>query len=225
MTPDYLVSYSDFMNKTALTDRQKQLLEVIYKYIKNTGYPPSFEEMKDILGVASNQSVIDLLIKLELQKLIKRNESQARGIVILPLGYEILREPPLIPFLGISHAGSPIAAIEIQGDWQPLSQQVARLNDDVFLLKVSGDSMINAGIDDEDVVLVRNQKEFVSNDIVLADVDGDTMIKRFISEDKPPYLYLKPENPNYDIVYFTELVTLKGKVISVLKNGQWRPVF
>ncbi|OGD89858.1 repressor LexA, partial [Candidatus Curtissbacteria bacterium RIFCSPHIGHO2_02_39_8] len=186
------------MGKSALTERQKQLLEVIYKYIKGTGYPPSFEEMKNSLGVVSNQSVIDLLMKLEGQKLIKRNEFQARGIVILPLGYEILGEPPLIPFLGISHAGSPITAVEIQGEWQQLSPQVAKLEDDVFILRVSGDSMINAGIDDGDKVLVRSQKEFSSGDIVMADVDGESTIKRFVSDDSPPYVYLKPENPKYD---------------------------
>lgn len=213
------------MGKSALTERQKQLLEVIYKYIKDTGYPPSFGEMKDILGVASNQSVIDLLTKLEDQKLIRRNESQARGIVILPLGYEILGEPPLIPFLGVSHAGSSITAFEIQGEWQQLSPQVAKLEDDVFILRVSGDSMINAGIGDGDKVLVRTQKEFSSGDIVLAEVDKESTIKRFVSEDKPPYLYLKPENLNHDIIYFTESVVLKGKVISINKRGQWMPVF
>jgi len=197
---------------------------VIYKYIKGTGYPPSFEEMKNSLGVVSNQSVIDLLMKLEGQKLIKRNEFQARGIVILPLGYEILGEPPLIPFLGISHAGSPITAVEIQGEWQQLSPQVAKLEDDVFILRVSGDSMINAGIDDGDKVLVRSQKEFSSGDIVMADVDGESTIKRFVSDDSPPYVYLKPENPKYDMVCFTEVVKLKGKVISINKRGQWMPV-
>ncbi|KKQ96817.1 MAG: repressor LexA [Candidatus Levybacteria bacterium RIFCSPLOWO2_12_FULL_39_17] len=212
------------MRKSALTERQKQLLEVIYKYIKGTGYPPSFEEMKNSLGVVSNQSVIDLLMKLEGQKLIKRNEFQARGIVILPLGYEILGEPPLIPFLGISHAGSPITAVEIQGEWQQLSPQVAKLEDDVFILRVSGDSMINAGIDDGDKVLVRSQKEFSSGDIVMADVDGESTIKRFVSDDSPPYVYLKPENPKYDMVCFTEVVKLKGKVISINKRGQWMPV-
>src|SRR3989344_855140 len=212
------------MRKSALTERQKQLLEVIYKYIKGTGYPPSFEEMKNSLGVVSNQSVIDLLMKLEGQKLIKRNEFQARGIVILPLGYEILGEPPLIPFLGISHAGSPITAVEIQGEWQQLSPQVAKLEDDVFILRVSGDSMINAGIDDGDKVLVRSQKEFSSGHIVMADVDGESTIKRFVSDDRPPYVYLKPENPKYDMVCFTEVVKLKGKVISINKRGQWMPV-
>lgn len=209
---------------SSITERQKELLENLYRYIISTGYPPTFEELREQLNVSSNQSVIDLLTKLEKKKLIRRSESQARSITILPLGYEILGKPPLIPFLGVSHAGLPIATVEIQGEWQQLSPQVAKLEDDVFILRVSGDSMINAGINDEDRVLVRTQKEFSSGDIVLADVDGESTIKRFVSEDKPPYLYLKPENQKYDIVYFTESVILKGKVISINKRGQWMPI-
>lgn len=207
--------------KQQVTQRQQELLSIIYRYIESTGYPPTFEEMREQLGVASNQSVLDLLKKLEEQKVIKRNESMARSIAILPLGYELLEKPPLAPFLGVSHAGSPTTAIEIQGQWQTLSEQVAKLKDEVSLIRVSGDSMINAGIDDGDIVLVKNQKEFVSGDIVLADVEGESTIKRFISEDKPPYLYLKPENSQHQIIYFTERVTLKSKIISVLKKGQW----
>lgn len=204
-----------------ITKRQKEMLSILYDYIKDAGYPPTFEEMRERLQVSSNQSVIDLLLKLEQKKLIKRNESAARGIAILPYGYEVLGKESFAPFLGVSHAGSPISAIEIEGEWQQLPGEVARLAQEVFLLRVSGDSMINAGIQDGDIVLVKNQNEFVSNDIVLADVDGESTIKRFISEDKPPYLYLKPENPSYQIIYFTERVTLKGKVISILKKGQW----
>lgn len=212
------------MRQTAPTERQRQLLEIIYKYIKDTGYPPSFEEMRDSLNVVSNQSVIDLLTKLEGQKLIKRNESQARSIAILPLGYSILGKSHLVPFLGVSHAGAPIAAIEISGEWQTLSRNVARLNEEVFLIKVSGDSMINASIENGDIVLVKNQKEFVSGDIVLADVDGESTIKRFVSDDNPPYVYLKPENPNYPVIPFTERVRLSGKVVSVLKKGAWKQI-
>src|SRR3989344_1385447 len=212
------------MSKSVLTERQKQLLKVIYRHIKGTGYPPSFEEMKDSLGVVSNQSVIDLLIKLEGQKLIKRNESQARGIVILPLGYEILGQPSLVAFLGITSAGVPIEPIEITGEWQSVSQDISLLSEEVFLLKISGDSMINAGIGNGDVVLVQSKKEFVTNEIVLAQIDDEKTVKRFISDDNPPYVYLKPENPNYPLIPFTDSMRLVGKVISVLKNGQWRNV-
>lgn len=200
------------------------MLENLYKYIISTGYPPTFGELREQLNVSSNQSVIDLLTKLENKKLIRRSESQARSITILPLGYEVLGKLPIVPFLGVTSAGVPLPTIEISGEWQTLSSQVAMLQDNVFILQISGNSMINAGIDDGDKVLVKSQKEFVSGDIVLAKVGDESMVKRFISEDKPPYLYLKPENPNYEIIYFTEDVVLEGKVISVLKNGQWRIV-
>ncbi len=212
------------MNKTALTKRQKELLQILYNHIKQEGYPPSFEEMKDKLNVSSNQSVIDLLLKLEHQKLIKRNESQARGIAILPLGYEVLEQPPLVVFLGITSAGTPIEPIEITGEWQDVSKDAALLREEVFLLKISGDSMINAGIDNGDVVLVQSKKEFVTNEVVLAQIDDEKTVKRFISDDNPPYVYLKPENPNYPLIPFTDSMRLVGKVISVLKSGQWRHV-
>ncbi len=200
------------------------MLSIIYDYIKNSGYPPTFEEMKDMLGVSSNQSVIDLLNKLGEKRAIQRSESIARSIAILPLGYEILGRPPLVPFLGLSHTGSPMEAIQIEGEWQPISKDVSRLANEVFLIKISGDSMINAGIDDGDAVLVETQKEFASGDIVLAEISGEVTVKRFISDDTPPYVYLKPENPKYEIIPFTEETRLQGKVISVLKNGQWKMV-
>lgn len=207
-----------------ITKRQKELLHIIYNYIKHTGYPPTFEEMKEKLGVVSNQSILDLLEKLKKQKLIRRSEAMARGISILPLGYKTLNKSPLVPFLGTTSASAPAEAIEISGEWEVLPGEVAKLKDDVFLLKVSGDSMINVGIDDGDVVLVQSQKEFISGDVVLAQIDGESTVKRFISEDKPPYVYLKPENPKYDLILATEDMQLRGKVISILKNGFWKPV-
>lgn len=207
-----------------ITQRQKQMLSTIYGYIKDTGYPPTFEEMKERLNVSSNQSVLDLLNKLETKKAIKRGADQARGIAILPLGYEMLGKPALVPFLGISHAGSPISAIEISGEWQELPGGIAKLQSEVFIVRVSGNSMINAGIDQGDSLLVESKKEFVSGDIVLADIEGETTIKRFISDDSPPYVYLKPENPNYPLIPFTDKMRLIGKVMSVLKSGSWKGV-
>lgn len=213
------------MNKSgSITKRQKDLLSIIYTYILSEGYPPTFEEMRERLDVISNQSVIDLLAKLEKQQIIKRNESIARSIAILPFGYEILGKPPIAPFLGVSSAGLPINAVEISGEWQTLSPGVAKLKDEIFLLKISGDSMINAGIDDGDIVLVKREKEFISGAIVLARIGDEVTIKRFISDDKPPYIYLKPENPKYTIIPATHEMKLEGKIISVLKNGYWKPI-
>lgn len=207
-----------------ITKRQKELLSIIYRYIKDTGYPPTFEEMKERLGVSSNQSIVDLLEQLEKKSIIKHNEGIARSIAILPLGYEILDQPSLVAFLGVTSAGAPIETIEISGEWQSVSSEVAQLKDKVFLLKISGDSMINAGIENGDVVLVKSEKEFVSGDVVLAEVGDESIVKCFISDDKPPYIYLKPENPKYPILPFTDEMRLSGKVISVLKNGYWKSI-
>lgn len=206
-----------------VTPRQKQLLEVIYGFVRETGYPPSFEEMRESLGVVSNQSIIDLLNKLKKGNFIKKVEG-ARSIAIMPLGYEVIGRPALAPILGTTIAGTPAEAIEITGEWQQISQDIAKLSEEMFMLKVSGDSMINAGIGDGDAVLVQTKKEFVSGEIVYAQIGDDSTIKRFMSDDKPPYVYLKPENPNYQLIPFTHEMELKGKVVSVFKNGYWKAI-
>lgn len=179
--------------------------------------------MRSALGVSSNQSVVDLLEKLHRGGFVKKGGG-ARSIAILRLGYEALGRPPLAPVLGITTAGAPAEAIEIAGEWQALPGNVARLASTVFILHVRGDSMINAGIADGDLVLVQEKTEFVSGEIVLADVEGEYTIKRFVSEDKPPYTYLKPENPEYPLILFKDNTELKGKVLSCLKNNQWQAV-
>lgn len=210
------------MKEMKVTPRQKELLSIIYHYIKNSGYPPTFEEMRQALKVSSNQSIIDLLNKLEEKGIIKRSESSARGIVILPMGYKLLSKPSLAPFFGVTTAGFPAEPIEISGDWRQISSDASILENNIFLLKITGDSMTNAGIDDGDLVLVKEAKEFSSGDIVLADIDGESTIKRFISDDKPPYIYLKPENPKYKVIPAEDNMKMKGKVISVFKKGNWK---
>lgn len=205
--------------KNILTKRQKELLFIIYNYIKDTGYPPSFEEMRRELAVSSNQSIKDLLNKLVNINVLKKEEGLARGLNILPLGYRLLGVKTLIPFAGTTTAGLPAEMVEIKGEWQEMGQ-VAQLKDPVFILKVFGDSMINAGIDDGDMVLVKSDKEFVSGDIVLAKIGDSSTIKRFMSDDKPPYVYLKPENSGYKNIPFTDDTTLLGKVVQVIKNSK-----
>lgn len=200
---------------------------MIYQYIKDTGYPPTFEEMREKIGVSSNQSVMDLLKQLRDKSFIKRAEGEARSITILPLGYKILGKPPLVAFLGATSAGAPLEAVAIAGEWQTLPSfmdKLETLKGEVSILKISGDSMINAGIEDGDLVLVKSAKEFVSTDIVLAQIGGESTIKRFMSDDKPPYVYLKPENPKYENILFRDGMELKGKVISILKNGYWKSI-
>ena len=201
-----------------LTKRQRQVLRAIYSSLKDSGYPPTLADLRDELNVSSNQAVLDFLKILEGKGFIKKEEGTARSIVILPAGYALLSKPPLAPFLGVTTAGFPAEPFETDSKWDTVSPELSKYAGEVFLLRINGDSMINAGINNGDYVLVKKDKEYISGDIVLADVDGESTVKRFISEDKPPFVYLKPENPNYSNIVFTEAVRLKGKIISVIRK-------
>lgn len=203
-----------------VTEKQKQILLAIYNSIKNEGYPPSFEELKLAIGVSSNQTIIDHLSALEKKGLIKKEDRSARSLRITKLGFISIKKPELIPSLGISFAGTLTQSEAIAGEWKEISSDVSQLDDEVFIIKISGDSMLNAGINDGDHLLVKKEKEFKSGDIVLARNGSDTTVKRFISQDAAPYLFLKPENPKYKIIYFTDEITLLGTVIGKFISGQ-----
>jgi repressor LexA len=203
--------------KTKITPRQKQLLEIIYQHIKETGYPPSFEEMRESLGVSSNQSIFDLLKKLEAGGLINKKEEAARSLKILPLGYKILGKNRLAPIAGASSAGPYIESFaDINFQWVEIPSEIPseklKQSEDVFVVQVSGDSMINVGINDGDTLLVKKSKEFKSGDIVLARSDEGATVKRFIAEGGKRYL--KPENPAYkNMPIIPGEIHFDGKVI------------
>ena len=191
-----------------ITKRQKELLEIIYKYIKDTGYPPAFEEMRENLNVSSNQSVIDLLSALEKKMIIKREEGMARSIKIFKKGFRILGMNPLVPFAGTTAAGSLVEAIEEMGSWKELSQEISELSDDLMIVKVNGDSMIDTGINDGDLVLIRRTNDFKIGDIVLVRNQEGTTLKRMVFEKGKHFL--KPENPKYKKIEVTEDTEIIG---------------
>src|SRR3989304_2919096 len=110
--------------KKTITERQKQLLEVIYDFSASTGYPPTFEEMRENLGVSSNQSIVDLLEKLRIGGYIKK-DSGARSLAILHLGHSVIGRPALAQILGPTTTGFPAESIEITGAWRPVSADVS----------------------------------------------------------------------------------------------------
>ena len=203
--------------KSLVTKRQKELLQIIYDFIKNTGFPPTFEEMREKLKVSSNQSIIDLLEKLEKGGAIKRNEGSARSININPLGFKILGKQ-IFPVVGISSAGPFIESFQdIDFKWMEvptgiMPEEKIKKTDEVFIIQIQGDSMINAGINDGDKLLVQKSKSFKNGDIVVARNSDGTTVKRFMVEKNN--IYLKPENPNYDIIkIIPEEIVFEGKVI------------
>ena len=216
MHTDQIVGYNVYV-KSSISKRQKEFLQIIYDFIKNTGFPPTFEEMREKLGVSSNQSVIDLLEKLEQGGAIKRNEGSARSININPIGFKLLGKQ-IFPVVGVSAAGSFIESFsEVDFKWMEVPSSIIpneriKQSDEVFIIKVSGDSMINAGISNEDMLLVRKAKEFKSGDIVVARNNDGTTVKRFIVEGGKRYL--KPENPAYkNITIIPDEIFFEGKVI------------
>lgn len=201
-----------------LTSKQKRVLEFIYEFLENSGFPPSISDLKDKLGVSSNQSVLNFLETLEKKEYIKREEGQARGIKILPLGYKEIGKDPLIKMAGISAGGSYIESFSNAFTFLPIAEKVLenekinKSKDEVFVIQVAGDSMVNAGIDDGDSLLIKESKEYKSGDIVIARTDAGTTVKRFIADGGKRYL--QPENPAYEkMIIIPGEVQFQGKVI------------
>jgi repressor LexA len=202
-----------------ITEKQKNALSAIYESIRSSGFPPTFADLREKLNVVSNQAVLNFLESLEKKGFIKREDGQARSIKILPLGYKEIEKEPLIKIAGMSAAGSCTESFaDAFTAWMPLSDQIfqnekiSKAQDDVFVIQVHGDSMINAGIDDSDMLLIKKTKEYKSGDIVVARSDDGTTVKRFIADGGKRYL--KPENPNYEnIPIIPGEINFEGKVI------------
>ena len=201
-----------------LTPKQRKVLDMIYESVNSAGYPPSLADLRDGLGVSSNQSVLNFLDALENKGFISRQKGEARGIKILNLGFKIIGKGHLVQAAGESSAGPFIESYSDSFRWITLpgavlqNEEIKQAQDEVFVIKVHGDSMINAGIDDGDSLLVKKTREFKSRDIVVARNDDGTTVKRFIAE-PDGRAYLKPENPAYKIIPIYENTIFEGKVI------------
>lgn len=196
------------------TKRQRQVLTIIYRSIKSFGFPPTLADLREELGVKSNQAVIDILHSLEKKKAIKREEGTARGIKILNTGFKTLSVKPIIPRLGITSAGPYRTAFE-NLDWQESKE--LKTAENVFIVEISGDSMIGAGLKNGDKVLIQQSKEFKNGDVVLARDNDGTTVKTLVNKDGK--IYLRPENPKYPKIPIYPETRLLGKVIG--KIGEY----
>jgi repressor LexA len=199
-----------------LTKRQKQLLDFIIKQIREYNLPPSLSEMADHLEVKSKNAVAKLLKSLEEGGYIETS-GKARGITVLNSLRESLEKGFIkVPLLGHIQAGSPHYAEEFVEDWVNLPQTLVKGRRDVFLLRVRGDSMINAGIYEGDLVIVKPTREAKNNDIVVALLHDEATVKRFVQIKNRAYL--KAENPDYPNIYPKEEWMIQGKVVGVIRN-------
>jgi len=199
-----------------ITDRQRELLKFIVKQIREHDLPPSVSEMAAYLKVKSKNAVAKLLAALEDNGFIETS-GKARGIRVLDsLGESLDQGLVRLPILGNIQAGSPHLAEEHVEDWINLPQTLVKSRRDVFLLRVRGDSMINAGIYEGDLVIVRPTKDVKNNDIVVALLHDEATVKRFVQIKNRAYL--KAENPEYKNIYPKEEWMVQGKVVGVIRS-------
>ena len=197
-----------------LTERQTKILDYIRYVTKVRNYPPSVREIGEAVGLSSSSTVHNHLNQLERRGLIKRDPSKSRTVQLVA-DQEIdqqRRNAVSVPIIGNVAAGAPILAEQNIEDYVLLSPEIAK--DGYFLLRVRGDSMINAGIFDGDMVLVRPQHEAPNGSIVVALVDGDATVKRF--ERSNGHVKLIAENPAYEPIVTTN-VSLVGVVRGVIR--------
>jgi repressor LexA len=199
-----------------ITDRQKQLLQFIIKQIREYNLPPSISEMATYLKVKSKNGVAKLLNALESEGFVKIS-GKARGIEVLKtLGESLQKGLVAVPLLGNIQAGTPHLAEENIEEWINLPQTLIKSRRDVFLLRVRGDSMINAGIFEGDLVIVRPTKEAKNNEIVVALLHDEATVKRLVYVKNRAYL--KAENPDYKNIYPKEEWSVQGKVVGVIRS-------
>jgi repressor LexA len=211
------------MDRAGLTPRQRRVLEVIQEVVEARGYPPSIRELGDEVGLASSSSVAHQLKVLEQKGFLRRDPNRPRAMeVFVP---QTLRDdtgindaypaPVHVPLLGRIAAGGPILAEERHEDVFALPKQVVG-EGDLFLLEVSGDSMIEAAICNGDWVVVRKEQTAENGDIVAALLDDEATVKTF-KRDSGGHVWLMPHNSAYDPID-GDAATILGKVVAVLRR-------
>ena len=206
-----------------LSKRQAEILEYIVKQINLKGYPPSVREIGEAVGLQSSSTVHNHLTQLEQKGYIRRDPTKPRAIMILKTNDEMeafyeeektFDEMINVPIIGSVAAGTPILASQNVEDTITFPMHLIR-NNNSFMLKVKGDSMINVGIYDGDLLIVSPQKVANNGDIVVALIGEEATVKTFYRE--KGRIRLQPENDAMDPIYATE-VELAGKVTGLFRN-------
>lgn len=201
-----------------MSARQQQILDFIKTEVRTKGYPPSVREIGEAVGLASSSTVHGHLDRLEKRGLIRRDKTKPRALEVLSEDTPSMEERETVmyvPVIGKVTAGTPITAIENVEEHFPLPAHIVG-SDNVYMLSVSGDSMINAGILDGDRVLVRQQNTADNGEIVVAMTDeGEATVKRIYKEASK--VRLQPENDELEAMYFDN-VSILGKVIGVYRT-------
>ena len=195
-----------------LTRRQNDVFDYLKRYIIEFGYAPCVRDICEALNLKSTSTAHAHLTKLESKGYISRDPAKPRTIMILD-GSTAKERMVSVPVVGRVAAGTPITAVENIDEYLSLPYSLLG-SENVFILNVSGDSMIDAGIFDKDKIIAQKQDYAQNGDIVVALLEDEATVKRFFVEENR--VRLQPENDNYAPIY-TKQLDILGKVIGVLR--------
>lgn len=204
-----------------LTPRQRQILEYIDQHIREHTYPPSVREIAKGVGLSSTATVHNHLFSLEQKGYIRRDPTKPRTIEVVfetTSGAQVERRPVRhVPLVGDVAAGTGVLAAENVEEVHPLPEDLTGAGE-LFMVRVRGDSMVEAGILDGDLAVVRQQPTADNGDVVVAGIpDEEATVKEFMS--RGDRVVLRPHNSEMtDLVYPADQVQLYGKVVAVLRK-------
>lgn len=198
--------------------KQLQILRYIYDTVEKRGFPPTVREICQGVELSSTSTVHGHLSRLERKGLIVKDATKPRALEITEEGKKAIGiKPAEIPMVGVVTAGQPILAVEDIEDYFPLPPDLANDAGDLFMLRVRGESMINAGILNGDSVIVRKQTTATNGEIVVAMTDeNEATVKRFYKE--KDHFRLQPENDTMAPIILTR-VYIVGKVVGLYRNN------
>ncbi|AQW25222.1 transcriptional repressor LexA [Clostridium perfringens] len=195
------------------SDKQTQIYNFLIEFTKSKGYPPSVREICQAVSLKSTSTVHGHLKRLEKKGLIYRDPTKPRALEIVELSNEE-KELIDIPIVGKVTAGMPILATENIEDMFQMPINYVKHNNDLFILKVTGDSMIEAGILDGDLAIIEQKNVATNGDIVVALIENEATIKRFFKENG--FIRLQPENKNYEPI-IVEDCSILGKLVGIYR--------
>ncbi len=201
-----------------LTERQNEILQFIKKYISSKGYPPTIREIGTAVGLSSPATIHSHINNLESKGFIRKNNSTKRTLEILVKNEYVNNNSNVIevPLLGKVTAGNPIEAIEQPNEFFSLPIHLIPNKKEVFTLLVSGNSMINVGIYDKDIVIVQKQSIANNGDIVVAMTDENSVTLKTFYKEKG-YFRLQPENDYLEPIILNN-ITILGKAIGLYRK-------
>ncbi len=203
------------MGTGKITDKQREILEYMKEQILSKGYPPSVREICTAVHLKSTSSVHSHLETLEKNGYIRRDPTKPRAIEIVDDTFQLTRRELVnVPILGKVAAGQPLLADNNINGYFPIPPEYVH-NAQTFMLTVRGESMINAGIFDGDLILVEQTSVARNGDIVVALIDDSATVKTFYKEDH--YIRLQPENDTMDPIIVQDCIIM-GKVIGLYRQ-------